>query len=302
MPKCLKLSRTIEKEIMVCDLKLERVKRLFEQRVYLEYQVGILAREIHTLEVETSKAPSQDSCGKFFVNRLLKTYTQSWEILNRENEALAEQLKISETLQSQRRALERDEQAIFRSMSPGFACAFRENMQGLRKVESQWNSTSEDITDLSEGILFLEKNLDYLRRCRFFLFAAKTEYINFKALTAGDPVRLMSNNNISQANDMASGADINLIMAQKEWSHVACAKIIGERFQLMLRPLFAALLDDMNNSDTLEKSIKAVEGTLESHLLLTKAMKEKREFQAAKLKSLEKVRKAAFLKLTKRSI
>jgi len=299
----------IEKEMGYCEIKLEKERRLRKQIEFLRSDVIALDRLagectqssagrgallVRGFAPEVRGRPSQ---GEFLAAGLFDIVAEEREILGRELEDLASRLHAFTGFESKRTVLEEEKRSALKDLAPDHSSKMRRINEDFKKVERQWNSITEDIINLDEGIFFLDRNLDYLRSCRTFLISAKGTFDIESWLETGYLSDLFRHSSVGRAKEMADGADRNLKMAQKELVCVAAGKIRPEDFVRVLEPFLEALYADIFAEQKLERSLRVVEAALAGNLKLTEAVKDRRNLLGGKLDEIEKVRFQLFTRL-----
>jgi hypothetical protein len=299
----------IEKEIGYCEIKLEKERRIRKQVQFLLDDIEILDQLIREYthrglaplilsdgEEELQVCPKASRDG-FLAVGLVEMLREERDILAREREELVGRLRTFIGFESKRGVLEDEKRNALKKLSPMHSSRLRRINDDFKKIERQWNSFTEDLVNLDEGIFFLDRNLDYLRSCRTFLISAKGNFdISFWA-TGGYLKNLFRHSNIGRAKEMADGADRNLKMAQKELVCVTTVKVHPEQFQRVLLGLLEALFEDIFVEGRFESSFRVVEAALSVNFKLCEQAKVKRMLLASKLEQIEKVRTQIFSRL-----
>lgn len=299
----------IEKEMGYCEIKLEKERRL-RKRIGLlkgdidaldhlvwEYTSFAMARKGsggRAYEAEGSHRPSRE---EFMAAGLLEIIQEERDILNREMEELAGRLHTFSGFESKRGVLEEEKRNALKDLAPAHSQKLRRINENFKKIEKQWNSLTEDLINLDEGIFFLDRNMDYLRSCRTFLISAKGNFAIDSWVSGGYLADLFRHSNIGRAKEMADGADRNLKMAQKELVCVSNVKIRPEPFQRVLEALLSALYEDIYVEGKLQGALRVVEAALAGNIKLVEQVKARRELLGARLEQTEKLRSQIFSRL-----
>ena len=235
---------------------------------------------------------------RFLAAGLLEILQEEREILNREREELLARLQNFTGFESKRGLLEDEKRKALKNISRRTHSAkLRRVNEDFKKVERQWNSLTEDLIDIDEGLFFLERNLDYLRSARTFLISAKGSFDIEWWVTSGYLSDLFRHSSIGRAKEMSDGADRNLKLAQKELVCVASAKIHSDLFQRVLVPFLESLFDDIFLEGKLQTSLQVVEAALANNLKLVEQVKAKRQAVEEKVQEAEKLRNEMFAQL-----
>jgi hypothetical protein len=299
----------IEKEIGYCDIKLEKEKRIRKQIQFLQgdleildhlvrdyERMGLSSRQLVTRPDGTEKHFRTTRDGFLSVG-LLEILREERDILSREREELMSRLRAFTGFESKRGLLEDEKKNVFKNLSPAHSSRLRRINDDLKKVERQWNSYTEDLVNLDEGIFFLDRNLDYLKSCRTFLIAAKGNFDLDFWTNGGYLSNLFRHSSIGRAKEMAEGADRNLKMAQKELVCISCVKVRPELLLRVLLPSLEALFEDIFVEGKLQASLRVIEAALATNLKVTEQVKLKRMLVNNKLEQIEKVRNRMFSRL-----
>lgn len=299
----------IEKEIGYCDIKLEKEKRIRKQIQFLQGDLEVIDHLVTDYErlgfnpqltvtrPDGNEKRLREARNGFLSVGLLEILKEERDILNREREALASRLRAFNGFESRRGLLEEEKKNRFKNLSPAHSSRIRRINDDLKKVEHQWNSYTEDLVNLDEGIFFLERNLDYLRSCRMFLIAAKGN-LDFEFWTKGGYLsNLFRHSSIGRAKEMAEGADRNVKMAQKELVCVSCVKVRPDLLQRILLPSLEALFEDIFIEGRLQVSLEVIEAALAMNLKVTEQVKLKRMLVNDKLEQIDKIRNRMFSRL-----
>jgi hypothetical protein len=299
----------IEKEIGYCDIKLEKEKRLRKQVQFLQGDLEILnhlvidyeRRGFNPLQMIVKPDGSEKNLratrDRFLSVGLLEILKEERDILSREREELMSRLRAFTGFESKRGLLEDEKKNVFKKLSPAHSSRLRRINDDLKRVERHWNTYTEDLVNLDEGIFFLERNLDYLRSCRTFLIATKGNFdLNFWT-NGGYLSNLFRHSSVGRAKEMAEGADRNLKMAQKELVCISCVKVRLELLQRVLLPSLEALFEDLFIEGKLQASLQVIEAALATNLKVTEQVKLKRMFVNDKLEQIEKLRNQMFSRL-----
>jgi hypothetical protein len=290
----------IEKEIGYCEIKMEKERRIRKQVQFLRDDIEILDQIVDeysrrgSLGAEPRRKASREG---FLSVGLIELVREEREILNREREGLQGRLKTFTGFEPKRSLLEEEKRNALRVLSPAHSSKLRRINDDFKKVERQWNSFTEDLANLDEGIFFLDRNLDYLKSCRTLLITAKGEFDIEFWNSRGRLSNLFRHTHIGRAKEMGDGADRNLKMAQKELVCLTSVKLKPEHFQRVLLSLLTALFEDIFVEGKFEKSIKVVDAVLRENIKLTDQVKAKRAVLAQKLEQTEKLRSQMFSRL-----
>lgn len=295
----------IEKEIGYCEIKLEKERRIRKQVQFLGDDIEILNQIVDEYSHKDSvsdarmsrkrklKGPKASRTG-FLSEGLLEMIQEERDILNRERDDLQTRLRSFSGFEPKRTVLEEEKRSALKHLSPTHSSKLRRLNDDFKKVERQWNSFTEDMVNLDEGVFFLERNLDYLRSCRTLLISAKGDFDIEHWATGCALSHLFRHSLIGRAKDMADGADRNLKMAQKELVCVSTVKMKPELFRRVLLSLLMALFEDIFVRGKFETSFQVMEEALTENLKLTAQVKEKRDQLAQKLAQVEKLRNQMF--------
>ena len=228
---------------------------------------------------------------------LIEIIREERDILSREAEELEGRLHTFAGFETKRSVLEEEKRNALKDLAPAHSSKMRRINEEFKRIERQWNSLTEDLINLDEGIFFLDRNLDYLRSCRTFLISAKGNFDIESWISGGYLSDLFRHSNIGRAKEMADGADRNLKMALKELVCVSNVRIRPEPFQRILDPVLEALYEDIFIEGRLQSSLQVVEAALAGNLKLVEQVKIKREQLGTRLEQTEKVRGTMFSRL-----
>jgi hypothetical protein len=298
----------IEKEMGYCEIKLEKERRLRKQILFLENDLaaidgligefsrrGFLDLPLNgKFDIERSRKTARE---RFLAAGLLELYRDEREILGRERDELLARLRNFSGFDSKRVNLEEEKRKALKNISPAHSVKLRKINDDFKRIEKSWNSFSEDLINLDEGIFFIDRNLDYLKSARTFLISAKGSFDIESWVSTGYLSDLFRHSNIARAKEMADGADRNLKMAQKALVCLASVKANAEGFQRVLVPFLDALFEDIFVESRLMDTLQVVEATLANNLKLAEAIKAKRAALEAKLIEAEKMRAQMFTRL-----
>jgi hypothetical protein len=291
----------IEKEIGYCEIKMEKERRIRKQVQFLGDDIEILDHIVNVYSrrgaLGTEPARKKASKDGFLSIGLIELIREEREILHREREELRGRLKTFTGFEPKRSLLEEEKRNALRVLSPAHSSKLRQINEDFKKVERQWNSFTEDLSNLDEGIFFLDRNLDYLKSCRTLLITAKGDFDIEFWNSEGRLTNLFRHTHIGRAKDMADGADRNLKMAQKELVCLTSVKLKPELFQRILLPVLTALFEDIFVEGKFEKSFQVVDAVLRENIKLTEQVKAKRAALAQKLEQTEKLRTQMFSRL-----
>jgi predicted nuclease with TOPRIM domain len=194
-------------------------------------------------------------------------------------------------------SLEDEKRKALKNMAPAHSSKLRKINDDFKRIERNWNSLTEDLINLDEGIFFLERNLDYLKSARTFLISAKGSFDIESWVSSGYLSDLFRHSNIGRAKEMADGADRNLQMAQKELVCVSSLKIHPEQIQRVLVPILEALFEDIFKDGRIQSSLQVMEAALSNNLKQVEQIKAKRAILDEKLQEAEKLRNQIFSQL-----
>jgi hypothetical protein len=298
----------IEKEMGYCEIKLEKERRLRKQILFLQNDIEALAvllsefskrgfRDASSVGQMNLQGTRRSARERFLAAGLLDTIQEEHEILSREKEDLTLRLRTFSGFDLKRLSLEDEKRKALQNISPTHSSKLRRINEDFKRVEKNWNSLTEDLQNLDEGIFFLDRNLDYLKSCRTFLFSAKGN-LDLEAWNpAGSLSDLFRHSNIGRAKDMADGADRNLKMAQKSLICVSSLKLHPDLFRRILVALLESLFADIQGEGKIRESLEKVEGILAENQKLVEQVKAKRALLDGKLQGAEKQRAHAFSQL-----
>jgi hypothetical protein len=298
----------IEKEIGYCEIKLEKERRIRKQVLFLQADIEILDQliaeytrrgaspQLVARRKEGGDTPKTSRDG-FLAVGLVEILQEERDILTREREELQSRLKAFSGFEGKKGILEDEKRNALKNLSPAHSSRLRRINEDFKKIERQWNTFTEDLVNIDEGIFFLDRNLDYLRSCRQFLISAKGNFdIDFWT-SGGYLSNLFRHSNIGRAKEMADGGDRNLKMAQKELVCVTTVKLRPELFQRVLLSLLESLFADIFVEGKFDASFRVIEAALAMNIKLTEQVKVKRMLLATKLEQIEKMRNQMFSRL-----
>ncbi len=297
----------IEKEIGYCEIKLEKERRIRKQIQFLQDDIELLEQLLR--EYSRRRMPVGDtvpgtatSSGKtsrdgFLSVGLMEILKEERDILTRERDELVSRLRTFTGFEAKRGLLEDEKRNALKNLSPAHSSKLRRINDDFKKIERQWNSYTEDLVNLDEGIFFLDRNLDYLRSCRTFLISAKGNFDVDFWVSGGILSNLFRHSSIGRSKEMADGADRNLKMAQKELVCLSTVKVRADLFQRILLPLLEALFEDIFIEGKLDASFRVIEAALATNLKLSEGVKAKRMLVCAKLEQVDKLRNQMFSRL-----
>jgi len=297
----------IEKEIGYCEIKLEKERRLRKQVQFLQDDLDVLDRLIHECNrrgcmPRSMSHPSAEGVGRtsrdrFLAVGLVEMLKEERDIIERERDDLQGRLKTFTGFETKRGVLEDEKRSALKNLSPVHSSKLRKINEDFKKIEKQWNSFTEDLVNLDEGIFFLDRNLDYLRSCRSLLISAKGNF-DIDVWTGGGYLsNLFRHSNIGRAKEMADGADRNLKMAQKNLVCVTSFKLRPDLLQRVLLGLLESLFADIFIEGRFEDSFHVVEAALATNIRITDQVKLKRGILCQKLEQIEKARNQIFSRL-----
>jgi hypothetical protein len=240
---------------------------------------------------------SKTSRDGFLAVGLVEMLQEERDILSRERDELQSRLKTFTGFENKRGLLEEEKRNALKNLSPAHSSRLRRINEDFKKIEKQWNTFTEDLVNIDEGIFFLDRNLDYLRSCRQFLISAKGNFDMSFWTSGGYLSNLFRHSNIGRAKEMSDGADRNLKMAQKELVCVSTVKLRPELFQRVLLALLEGLFQDIYLEGKFEASFRVIEAALAVNIKLTEQVKVKRMLLATKLEQIEKARNQMFSRL-----
>ena len=298
----------IEKEMGYCEIKLEKERRLRKQVLFLQNDIEALASLISEfskrgfrdtimvgqMNLQGSRTATRE---RFLAAGLLESFQEEHEILSREREDIALRLRNFSGFDLKRLSLEDEKRKALQNISPAHSSKLRRINEDFKRVEKHWNSLTEDLLNLDEGIFFLERNLDYLKSCRTFLISAKGNMDLEIWSTSGILSDLFRHSSIGRSKDMADGADRNLKMAQKCLICIASLKLHPELFHRALLPVLEALFDDIQGEGKIKRAIEVIESVLAMNVKLVDQVKAKRALMDEKLQNAERQRAQAFTQL-----
>ncbi len=295
----------IEKEMGYCEIKLEKERRLRKQIIFIENDLQALEKLVDAYR--RRGLIDQTTTGRFYLDRmarerflaagLLEILQEEHEILNRERDELLARLQNFTGFESKRNLLEDEKRKALKNISPSHSAQLRKINEDFKKVERAWNSLTEDLINIDEGLFFLERNLDYLRSARTFLISAKGSFDIDSWVSSGYLSDLFRHSTIGRAKEMADGADRNLKLAQKELVCISSVKLHSEQFQRILVPFLEALFQDIFLEGKLQISLQVIEATLANNLKLVEQVKAKRQVVEEKVQEAEKLRNEMFSQL-----
>ncbi len=296
----------IEKEMGYCEVKLEKERRLNKQIEFLiadlremdeiishhrassahEHPGGERAREAGGV-----RRPPRES---FIAAGLLEIVEEEREIMRREIEDLSSRLINFRGFLIKHSVLEGERKDALKCLRDSDPSQMQRKDEEFRKVERQWNFLTEDLINLDEGIFFLDRNIDYLRSCRSFLFSARGSFEIETWMLGGYLADLFRHSPIGRAKEMADGADRNLKLAQKELVCVTTTRLRWDAFHKALVPFLEGLHEDLFTEGHLFQSVQVVEAALAGNLKLLEQVKAKREALQLRLEQIDKVRDQLF--------
>ncbi len=296
----------IEKEMGYCEVKLEKERRLNKQIEFLSADLREMdaiiahhrtasAHEQHgaerVREPSGFRRPPRES---FIAAGLLEIVEEEREIMKREVEDLSSRLDNFNGFQRKHGFLEEERKDALRSFRDSDSSHMQRKDEEFRKVEKQWNFLTEDLINLDEGIFFLDRNIDYLRSCRSFLFSARGSFEIETWMLGGYLADLFRHSPIGRAKEMADGADRNLKLAQKELVCITSIKLRWDAYRRVLLAFLEALHEDIFAEGHLRQSVQVVDAALAGNLKLLEQVKAKRESLQTRLEQIDKVRDQLF--------
>ena len=311
----------IEKEMGYCEIKLEKRRRLCTQREFLLADLDALtrfsklyessdmglrslpyakvARQL-TLERNRSEKPGrffQRSKEDFIAAGILDMVRDDREVLKREVADLDAKLESFSGFTKKRTVLEEERQLVLNSLAPNLSSRIRKLNESFHKVESQWNSLTEDSLNLDEGIFFLSRNADYVKSARSFLITAKGNFDIETWIDTGFTSDLFRHSNIGRAKEMLDGANRNLKLAQMELCAAHHIQLQLDGFEPVLVEFLDALFDDIFLEGRLGQSITVVEKAEGGSEKCVRQARQKRGTLHSKLERTERERTAVFQRL-----
>ncbi len=298
----------VEREIGYCEIKIEKERRLEKKLGFLRVVLAALDKHINEYaprgQVLSLPGRFQPSDGirrptrkGFLAAGLIEILEEEREILARERDEMVDRLTSYGGFERKLALLEEEKREAIKQLSPVYPQKMRRLNDDFVKIERQWNSLNEDLSNLEEGTFFLDRNLDYLRSCRTFLLSAKGSFDIESWVAGGYLSDLFRHSSIGRAKEMADGADRNLKMALKELVCLTSVKVPAEDFERVLSPVLEALYQDIYTDGRLESSVLVVEAALAKNLKLVEQVKAKREALRTKLSEIEKQRAQLFARL-----
>ena len=311
----------IEKEMGYCDIKLEKRRRLRTQREFLLADLEALTRfsqlyessdmglrslpyakmaQQLAFERNRSEKPGrffQRSREDFIAAGILDMVREDREVLKREVSDFEAKLESFVGFTKKRTVLEEERQLALSALAPNLSSRIRKLNETFHKVESQWNSLTEDSLNLDEGIFYLSRNADYAKSARSFLITAKGNFDIETWIDTGFTSDLFRHSNIGRAKEMLDGANRNLKLAQMEVCGTQHIRIQLDGFEPVLVEFLGALFDDIFLDGRLGKSIEVVEKAEREAEKVVRQARQKRETLHAKLERTEQERNAVFQRL-----
>jgi hypothetical protein len=299
----------IEKEMGYCEIKLEKERRLRKQVLFLqndlealdrldrEYRRRGLIEQTTTGRFDAGGRSRKTARERFLAAGLIELLQDEREILSRERTEILSRLQNFTGFESKRTFLEEEKRKALKHIAPLHSSKMRKLNDDFKKIERQWNSFSEDLINLDEGIFFLDRNLDYLRSARTFLISAKGSFDIEGWVASGYLSDLFRHSNVGRAKEMADGADRNLKLAQKELVCISSFKLPLDQFQRVLVPLLETLFEDLFKLGKIQNSLQLVEAILANNLKLVEGVKSKRQALDEKLQEAERLRNQMFSQL-----
>ncbi len=298
----------VEREIGYCEIKIEKERRLEKKLGFLRVVLAALDKHIdeyaprgQTLSLSGRALPSDGTRRPtrkgFLAAGLIEILEEERDILTRERDEMIDRLASYDGFEKKLDLLQEEKRDAFKQLSPVYPPKMRRLNDDFVKIERQWNSLNEDLSNLEEGTFFLDRNLDYLKSCRAFLISAKGSFDIESWVAGGYLSDLFRHSSIGRAKEMADGADRNLKMALKELVCLTSVKVPAEDFERVLSPVLEALYQDIYSDGRIDSSLLVIEAALAKNLKLVEQVKVKREALRAKLSEIEKQRAQLFARL-----
>lgn len=311
----------IEKEMGYCDTKLEKERRLRTQFEFLSAEIEALERflklyessdlSLHELPfraiaqqiaVERSRSEKpgrafQRGCESFVSAGIFQMFREDRKILQREREELRGKLTAFSGFGTKRDVLVAERDRALLSLAPAYSSRMRKLNGELKKIETEWNSLTEDSLNLDEAVFYLSRNVDYVKSARSFLIASKGGFDIENWLDSGYTTDLFRHSNIARAKEMLDGACRNQKLARNELCCMIHVDVPLEGFEPILSEFLASLFEDIFLEGRLANSILLVESALGTSDKYLRFVRQKRETLHSKLDHAEKSRIQLFQRL-----
>ncbi len=296
-----KLDR-IEKELGYCEVKIEKERRLRKQAVYLHVEIEAIDEVLDTcraggvenwfhsqsldrfsFEEIPRKLRGQEKDAEQQIKHafsMLGTYvvlTEERSVLVNELDDIKQTLASLEGFSSQHVELEEQRRKILKSMGLGTMTVKGRRfglVEEFDKFEKTWNFLNEDLANLEDTVLYLERNLDYLGSCREYILAASNDFDVRNWLDKYSFSDVVRHSAVGRSFEMVSGADLNLKLAEKEILCLDCSLPTRRRSYKMIGPFVHALFEDLFYFFNFHKTREVVENVIKKNRIRFEILKE----------------------------
>ena len=236
-------------------------------------------------------------CESFVSAGIFQMFREDRKILQREREELRGKLTAFSGFGTKRDVLVAERDRALLSLAPAYSSRMRKLNGELKKIETEWNSLTEDSLNLDEAVFYLSRNVDYVKSARSFLIASKGGFDIENWLDSGYTTDLFRHSNIARAKEMLDGACRNQKLARNELCCMIHVDVPLEGFEPILSEFLASLFEDIFLEGRLANSILLVESALGTSDKYLRFVRQKRETLHSKLDHAEKSRIQLFQRL-----
>jgi septal ring factor EnvC (AmiA/AmiB activator) len=311
----------IEKEMGYCEIKLEKERRLHRQVEFLDADLEVLARFIRLYEgfdtglvelpyekigrqIVVERQRHQEP-GPFFRRAkddfiaagVVEMVREERKILAREKEDIEAKFQAFNDFSRKRDVLREEQRQALQKIAPVHSSRVHKLSENFKKIESSWNSLTEDAINVDESLRFLQHNVDYIVSARNFLISAKGSFDIENWVESGFAGNLFRHSLIGRAKEMIDGANRNLKLAQKELVCVINTKFEIDKFEPILTSFLDALFHDIFLDGRLGRTLDVVEGAIADSKKRLQQMQKRRDQLHRKLERTENTRKILFARL-----
>lgn len=279
----------VEKEIGYCQIKLEKQQRLQVQLQFLQLHRASLEQSIS----ELTQAHDDDAIGNrlagvplFEVFQRLslgvddpdtplfkETFRRAGAlpllkdelalVTRRELEDLEARLSTFQAFRSKRERLQAEREEALETLNVELSAEMKQIARDFETTEGNWNTLTEDLTNVEEAIRHVAHAVDYLKSARSFIRTARSQFSLETWLREGYLLDLFKHSSVGRSKEMVEGADRNLKVALSELLCLDRIEIQPEDFQHLLMPFLEALFTDLFRYGKFRETMVILEERLE---------------------------------------
>lgn len=279
----------VEKEIGYCQIKLEKEQRLQVQLQFLQLHRASLEQSIAEL---TQGETADDAVGNrlagvslFEVHQrvslglddpdqslfeetfrragALPLLKDELHLVTRDLEDLEARLATFDAFRTKREWLHAERERALENLNVDLSDSMAEISREFEATEGNWNTLTEDLTNVEEAIRHVAHALDYLKSARSFILTARGQFNVETWLREGYLLDLFKHSSVGRAKEMVEGADRNLKVALSELLCLERIVIQPEDFQHLLMPFLGALFLDLFRYGRFQETMVILEARLE---------------------------------------